>query len=254
MNQAPPRPPSPTGRARSPHYAGSNQSRIGLPQLRARRTESRHSRDFRDRRGTASGFRWHRTRPSTESNKRMPPIPSSRRSTLDLPAAPVRARRRDPRRAAGAHPAQRLAAKCALTWVIGKGEHKLLEGLDGRGIRRLRQEHRPGRHARVAQATRQATLRRAAADAGRRARQPAVGLHPGASPHRLRPLALEGPARAVRQRTHPRSPRHPRARCHRQLLRTAGPAAGPKSSGTCRYRTRRANGRARNGPTMARRR
>ena len=71
---------------------------------------------------------------------------------------------------------------------------------------------------------------------------------------RLRPRAHEGTARPVRQRAHRRPPGIHVLDAIGSFCEPLGPAAGRRRAGTCRCPTTRRNGRARNGPTTARRR
>ena len=136
---------------------------------------------------------------------------------------------------------QRAWPQLPITWIIGKGEAKLLEGLDGvellvfdkkaglAGMRALRRQL-AGRRFDVLlqmQLALRANLLSALVRAERR-----IGYD--------RARSKEGHGLFINERIPPGG--HPRARCLRQLLRAAGPGAGPTWSGTCRCRTRRATG------------
>ena len=226
-NQAPPRPPLSTGRARCAQNDGYEPLRARLPHAVAVEQNRAVAARVAERRQLFGSVE---PRHSPESSKSR-----ARRTHFDLPAAPVRAGRRDPCRAAGAHAAGAPGRRCRLTWVIGKGEHRLLEGLPG--VEFVEYDKKTGWPACAHCAASCASAWR-----GRRfdallqmqvaARANLLSAFiPARAPHRLRPLALEGPARPVRQRTHRRPARHPRARCDRQFLRAAGPAAGPRALG-----------------------
>ena len=134
----------PAARAR-PSATASNHAGLRLPHAACGRTESRRIR-VSSRNGVSPSVAsnaGHR-RESSKPRAQPPPV------RIALPAAPVRAGRCHPCRAAGAHLAARPGREVRADLGHRQGRARLLEGLPGVEFVEYDKKHRPGRHARPA--------------------------------------------------------------------------------------------------------